>query len=181
MVGRLGGWDKAPDFELEKRTETEIDNLWFQPEFSHYWSENDNQENNISNFSTLAFSSNQNLRFLINHTIYVNLLVCNHLTYTYVKKWCLYGPPSGNDLLCKVHNPLKRLFGHEKNRQSADYWSRYRFFKDVCQKLKKWKKKSENFSEIFLIFSLFFWSLEKSVSASVIGRLPIFFMTKQSF
>ena len=22
---------------------------------------------------------------------------------------------SGNDLLCKVHNPLKRLFGHEKN------------------------------------------------------------------
>ena len=35
---------------------------------------------------------------------------------------------SGNDLLCKVHNPLKRLFGHEKNRQSADYRSRYRFF-----------------------------------------------------
>ena len=34
----------------------------------------------------------------------------------------------GNDLLCKVHNPLKRLFGHEKNRQSADYRSRYRFF-----------------------------------------------------
>ena len=33
-----------------------------------------------------------------------------------------------NDLLCKVHNPLKRLFGHEKNRQSADYRSRYRFF-----------------------------------------------------
>ena len=26
----------------------------------------------------------------------------------------------GNDLLYKVHNPLKRLFGHEKNRQSAD-------------------------------------------------------------
>ena len=24
---------------------------------------------------------------------------------------------TGNDLLCKVHNPLKRLFGHEKNRQ----------------------------------------------------------------
>ena len=21
---------------------------------------------------------------------------------------------SGNDLLCKVHNPLKRLFGHER-------------------------------------------------------------------
>ena len=35
---------------------------------------------------------------------------------------------SGNDLLCQVHNPLKRLFGHEKNRQSADYRSRYRFF-----------------------------------------------------
>ena len=31
---------------------------------------------------------------------------------------------TGNDLLCKVHNPLKRLFGHEK---SADYRSRYRF------------------------------------------------------
>ena len=27
----------------------------------------------------------------------------------------------GNDLLCKVHNPSKRLFGHEKNRQSADF------------------------------------------------------------
>ena len=25
---------------------------------------------------------------------------------------------TGIDLLCKVHNPLKRLFGHEKNRQS---------------------------------------------------------------
>ena len=22
---------------------------------------------------------------------------------------------SGNDLLCKLHNPLKRLFGHEKS------------------------------------------------------------------
>ena len=35
---------------------------------------------------------------------------------------------TGNDLLCKVHNPLKRLFGHEKNRQLANYRSRYRFF-----------------------------------------------------
>ena len=39
-----------------------------------------------------------------------------------------WGSPPGNDLLCKVHNPLKRLFGHEKNRQLADYRRRYRFF-----------------------------------------------------
>ena len=32
------------------------------------------------------------------------------------------------DLLCKVHNLLKRLFGHEKNWQLTDYRSRYRFF-----------------------------------------------------
>ena len=27
---------------------------------------------------------------------------------------CTDASTSGNDLLCKVHNPVKRLFGHEK-------------------------------------------------------------------
>ena len=27
----------------------------------------------------------------------------------------LFALHTGNDLLCKVHNPFKRLFGHEKN------------------------------------------------------------------
>ena len=43
------------------------------------------------------------------------------------------------------------------------------------------KKNPQNFSENFRNFFYFFAYLEKSVSASVIGRLPIFFMTKQSF
>ena len=62
------------------------------------------------------------------------------------------------------------------------------FSKLQKNKIKKKSEKSENFSKkfreifcFFLFFILFFCSLEKSVSASVIGLLPIFFMTKQSF
>ena len=74
---------------------------------------------------------------------------------------------TGNDLLCKVNNPLKRLFGHEKNRQSADYRSRYRFF----------LRSEQNFDKFWIFLSKrTLWHCN-----SMFGRLPIFFMTKQSF